>query len=502
MESCICAKCMAKYTKKLKDPMYTPQKHRKKERSVCFLSFFDMCTDTSQRDCNCTLESFNNCFSLKCISIPETSLCIKHRTQLSRFQNWECCSVCEDYIKTEDRRYSCATMVDIDKERLNNINENLSLNAESILCSSCYRYTLKQMNKPASSIDELQKMLKIEAAQHEINKTTQETIPDKVLYDVYLYVCTLCEKDKCFLLLTVYKYYVSKLRIICKEDMYYEHMKKSPSYLNGRIIHKFGDLSSTHRIARKYGLFYYPSHLSHEDILCAWHLSHSKLNKVQSNQSSDDIEMMDDESFSFTNTESDCNMQFRKIALECNELLRKQGRDITAHFIANPMSLAEFKFETAFDLFTPLIWNIICIITSTQDEIKFFKQSDMNIVKEYVQFPSEKGQASHRRKQRRVATILLLQFIINDENNYPLHVIVANCVKKMSHSTKLLKILYQIGFSCSESTLDRFLQDIHDKRAQAGPLSEIETSAFTIVSIDNVDVVTPYAAVTFDKSRS
>ncbi|XP_071481651.1 uncharacterized protein [Diadema antillarum] len=501
LEGYICSKCTAKYTKKLKNPTYTPKKHRKKERTDCFLSYYDICSNTSQRDCHCSIETFNTCFSVESNSIPDAiPLCMKHRSQLSHFRNWDSCSVCENNLKSEDKRYSCSSIIDIDMDRLLNINDNLTLNEDSILCSPCYRYCLKHMNKPASSIDELQDMLQKEAEQYA--EADQETVQLKVMCAVFLYVCKLCKDDGCFLFVKVYDYYVSEIKKLCKENVNHHNIQKSPSYVNGRIIHKFGDLLHSNRIARKHGLFYYPSNLSHDDILNAWHLSHSKLHMIQRSEGSDDVEMTEGEFQLSADTQSDVNTQFRNITSHCNDSLRKQGKRITSAFVSNPMSLAEFEFQTAYKLFNPLIWNIVCMITASTEETKFFRQSDIDICKEYIQFPSEEGHSYHRKKQRRAVAIFLLQLVMHDDNNYPLQIIVANCVKRMSHSTKLLRILNHIGFACSESTLDRFLQDIHDKRTESGPLNELKPSAFTIVSIDNIDVLTPYAAVTVDKTRS
>lgn len=56
MTDCICSGCRTKYVRKLKNPKYTPQKTRKKERSICFLFHYDRCVDKSLRDCECELE--------------------------------------------------------------------------------------------------------------------------------------------------------------------------------------------------------------------------------------------------------------------------------------------------------------------------------------------------------------------------------------------------------------------------------------------------------------
>ena len=152
-------------------------------------------------------------------------------------------------------------------------------------------------------------------------------------------------------------------------------------------------------------------------------------------------------------------------------------------------------------MFDPLVWNAICVLTATIDELSSFRQSDIKVYEEYIKFKSDNTQAGLKRKHRRIAAVFFLQFLMNDDNSYPFHIIMANYIKKLSHSSKLLKMMNNMGFSCSESTLDRFLQCIHDKRVEAGPLSQLQPSAFTFVSVDNIDVLTPFAAVVVDKTR-
>ena len=73
---------------------------------------------------------------------------------------------------------------------------------------------------------------------------------------------------------------------------------------------------------------------------------------------------------------------------------------------------------------------------------------------------------------------------MNDVNSYPLHVMAANCIKDLSHSSKLVNIMNTLGFCCLESTLERFLQGVRDVRQASGPLSDLSLSSFTVVSIE------------------
>ena len=67
INDCICSACRLKYLKKLKSSTYTPEKTRKIDRNPCFLTNFFKCSDLSERDNQCQIESFNSAFSLQCV---------------------------------------------------------------------------------------------------------------------------------------------------------------------------------------------------------------------------------------------------------------------------------------------------------------------------------------------------------------------------------------------------------------------------------------------------
>ena len=501
-EDCICRPCRTKFSKKLKDPTYTPEKTRKKERDKCILSKHDLCSENSDRDCQCSLVSFNSLFSLNLDTLPTlVPLCLRHRSQLSHFeisQTWKYCSVCEVHVKDADKYYFSSSLSDEDVNKLCDINDQFTVKSDGILCTSCYRYCHSKRHMTAASI----RNMEIDLMKRKFDTNDDESLISKILNDVYLHVCKLSQEDGCFLFVTVYEFFLSCLKYQCENEIQSDRLHKSSIFLKGRIIHQFGTLLKSHTAARKRGTFFYKADISQEDIINSWHMSVSKLRSVSCSGKSDDHDLLKPAFSPTFNASSEVNMQFRKVAYDVNDSLRMQANRLTNDFVQNPMSLTDFDFNSAMSLFDPLVWNIICMLTATLEELHFFKQSSLQVDREFIKFKSDDTQAGARRRQRRITCVFLMQYIMNDENGYPLHIIIANCVKKLSHSSKLLKILNHVGLSCSESTLDRFLQVIHDNRTEMGPLSQLSPSSVTFVSIDNIDVLTPYAAVTVDKSRS
>ena len=68
---------------------------------------------------------------------------------------------------------------------------------------------------------------------------------------------------------------------------------------------------------------------------------------------------------------------------------------------------------------------------------------------DHIIFPNSGTRHGRRRLQQRANSICNLQFVLNDRFNYPLHIIMSNCVKRLSHSSKLLEIMNKSGFCTS-----------------------------------------------------
>ena len=120
------------------------------------------------------------------------------------------------------------------------------------------------------------------------------------------------------------------------------------------------------------------------------------------------------------------------------------------------------KFENLLTFIDPHVWNSMFLITSNEREKReVMKDIDMDI---HVRLPmgvnDPNGDQNRKRFMRRLFGLFNMQFILNDEFNYPIHVINADVVKRLSNSTKLLHILNRVGFCVSDDTLERYLEII------------------------------------------
>ena len=121
-----------------------------------------------------------------------------------------------------------------------------------------------------------------------------------------------------------------------------------------------------------------------------------------------------------------------------NKILREQAQSISAEYVGNLDAVSNFSYDDLFTKIDPIVWNLVCLLTLNKTEEEFYNKHPVTLDKEKLQFPKSDSEHVKQRFYRRINAICLLQFIINKRNNYPMHIIVANCVKRLSQSTKFL----------------------------------------------------------------
>lgn len=177
---------------------------------------------------------------------------------------------------------------------------------------------------------------------------------------------------------------------------------------------------------------------------------------------------------------------FQKVMIEGNTRMTIQARKINDTYSQNPLEVRDFNIVDSQSLFDPFIWNIICLITSNLEEVSSYKRNPVCLTQEFISFPNESTPFGMQRKIKRIVSVFVLQFILSDTCTYPFHIVIANVIKRLSHSSALLQMMNRLGFSCSECTLDRFLQLVKDVRDANGPLASLDENVLTHVTIDNM----------------
>ena len=201
------------------------------------------------------------------------------------------------------------------------------------------------------------------------------------------------------------------------------------------------------------------------------------------------------------NSSQNIDHAFRKLIIEGNSRLKKQVKNNNTYYTRNPLSIDKFNFHDALPSFDPLLWNLVTLLTASSSEMSIYKKTSLCVTSERISF-QESTLSSKLKGVRRAVVIFLLQFIMSESCLYPLQIITATVIKRLSHSSQLLRIMNRLGFSSSESTLERLLQLVEDEHDSSSPLVNLNANAVTCFSIDNIDVLAPYAAVRPEQSRS
>ena len=502
---CICNACRIKYSNKLKDSTYTPEKSRKKERNeACFLSHVLLCSNPSEVDSCIPVEKFNELYGTEFDNLPDVvPLCMMHRKQISNFISFQECSVCGHVMRPSGLKkiYRVSELVDLQQVLI--INENYSLSDEDLLCRQCYSFCTRGTNKNLT-ITDIEAQLESEPTDEEAEEIN--SVLNELCIATFKEICSWCKKNCVFLLADAYDQYLRELgKKYSVDSDEYDEFSRSSKWLLSRILGKFGSVLSVHKsTSKKKGIMLYLSSATFDQLVDSLHDAQSKvryLSSLKSNEGKFPRVSREEETehIDIETKHLQVDSAFRQLMVEGNARLRQQVKDNNSNYTDNPLTIDDFDLDAAVLSFDPLIWNMVFLLTSSVSELNTYMKSSISVANEKI-FSSEE---SNKVKQiRRAVVVFLLQYIMSESCLYPIQIINAHVIKRFSHSSRLIQVMNRLGFCCSESTLERFLQLVEDERQSSGPLINLSPNAVTYVSIDNIDSLAPYAAVRPDQPRS
>ena len=195
--------------------------------------------------------------------------------------------------------------------------------------------------------------------------------------------------------------------------------------------------------------------------------------------------------------DQDQNATLYCAGIDINQRLREQAQNAKGYFknISNRLDLRQTDFEKLLDFIDPKVWNMFTLMSLNSEEAKMLKNDYEFSWDQYCGLGNSSDNYTQLRFMRHVFLIFTILFIMNNENLYPFQMIHANMVKRLSNSSKLVMACNRLGFCASEKALDDFLTFV-DKNKEA--LCTLKSNSFTLVSVDNIDSLSPYAAVTAD----
>ena len=183
------------------------------------------------------------------------------------------------------------------------------------------------------------------------------------------------------------------------------------------------------------------------------------------------------ESVDAAHTETDC----MKIALnDISSAMHDQIQVFLKEDAKCPYHFDQVDISSLVSQINPTLWRAICTITQSVAERR------------------GKGTVSdvtHVRTVRHFFCLCALMFCTNDRCCTPMHNLITDMVDGLGGSTLLVKILNRLGVCSSADTLARAIQYRVSEREKKGPQSDCSPTAFTIISIDNIDFLHNYARV-------
>lgn len=414
---CICNACRIKYNNKAKDSKYTPEKSREKVRSqLCILSNEGRCQSNSQVDSNISVEQFNRAFDLQYLLLPSpTPLCHQHRLEVVHFKELTECAVCGHLLKViqSTKFYRLDECEKVSMEKLLLINESFRVNEGDLICKQCYNFSSRQqvLTDLEKTIDSIETTLS-EVSHDEEDSVKPKSILKRLCKKTFKEICKWLKSCCGFLLADAYDYFLRELeKVLDKNSDKYEQCSKKGSWLMSRILGKFGCILSVHKSTKKKGVFLYLTSATIEQLLESLHNanSHLRLLKKGNVRQEDDISTLPLETEAQT-----LDHMYRVLILECNTRLKNQSKRIKEYYTRDPLSIDKFNFNEALSSFDPVIWNVVCLLTSNSEEIHAFKKTSLHVAKDLLSFPNDHTPFGMQRKIRRIVLVFILQFVLSD----------------------------------------------------------------------------------------
>ena len=497
---CFCNSCKRQLEEKVKNPtrelsfLKEPQP-KENCTDLCFLSTFGSCNDVARtHTCMYTSENMESTFNIKIefdLPVP-LPLCNTHHMKIYNRCMVLSCAACNVVLRSTEQKYTCASFVEdlrLCSTRLHAVNVDASLKDSDFLCLSCKMI--------ATKVDSVQANLN--QIQQDLSKPlSQPSAVQSALNFVMQKLCETCQSRNGVLLIDLYDMYIQKLQEFSRNqtdgNVDWEMYKYNSRWLWSNIYCIFGNIIEKYSSPNKrhsHMLFYRKSTTS--NLQSALHAALAKIRTLEQQIKNSEV----DEVRNNEDKEPNSNIMLQCTIPVLNQKLRTQAIRITDKYVQDPDKVISFNYNEMFKDIDPVIWNTIAVLTMTVNERKYFESKNVLWETEHLMFPS-KGLYAQQRFHRRINACLVLQFAMNEDFNYPLHIIHANCIKHLSHSSKLLRLFNQAGLCVSENVLQAFL----DRAKSSSKSKDLPLKPFTVVSVDNIDVLSPYAAVSTATDRS
>ncbi|XP_071796281.1 uncharacterized protein [Asterias amurensis] len=461
-------------------------------RPMCALSEFSKCNSLSSHDVECSQHVFNSCFLVdnNVSGVTNFALCKQHHNFLWKYRFYSKCAGCHISFQSTSKKYLCSSLdvgLSVATDILKSVHGDTALILDGYICYACYSLVSGQVSKVIS----LHNMKTSFQSKLSMEITEETNAIDHCLYQVYIHVIDSALEHRAVLLSDLFELYQNAIQscLSVQKDLDVEFCSRTARWLLTCIMSTFSNSITIHRLeSRKQSTLLVHCNIDLKKAL------HQALAKSRSDRLKFEAGLNTDSPTSSTHTAESSETlvsSLKTVLPNLNERLTSQSGKITEYYKHNPLNVVNFRYEEMLKMLDPVIFNLVSYLTFNNQEKK--QVSDFPL--DSYMLSDLPGSNARRQMRRRINIILCMHFVLSDSNNYPLHIIIANCVR-LSHSSKLLQLLNHAGMCVSRDTLDRFLEEVKEQKLTRTDFSNISKSSFTIISVDNIDVLASYAAVT------
>ncbi|XP_071951903.1 uncharacterized protein [Antedon mediterranea] len=180
-------------------------------------------------------------------------------------------------------------------------------------------------------------------------------------------------------------------------------------------------------------------------------------------------------------------------------------------FSDNKLPIDTFDFISLIRSVDPVVWNFLVRISLNKQEVKSFYNKMTFRWDTHYMSTHKSTTLSHSKQLKRLNLICCLLFLQNDQAYLPFHMLITDIVPTYNNSKsqqvvlvlckdlafthssgKCVSILSQFGICVSKDTLLRYQKHVAEQEMVN---KQFLTNSFTVVSIDNIDKNSQYAAV-------
>ena len=447
IDRCICDKCKSNLYKEMKDGKPIKDAACSNTGSViadkplCFFSGVDRCNEPIYtRYVLQDAVAFRKTFSIdsEMIILEKIPLCKVRYNVVYASETKRECAACKASLRRKDRKkvHSCSGLnIESANFKINAVYPNAQLTKDSDICSKCYNIVT---HKKPTSLTDVIAYLQYDCEDDVDSARGQDSILNRALNDTSRKLCDIFEKNGAILFVEVCEMFnaqVGKLARAAGCEISKKEGVRGREWILGGLQRIFGSLISVNSSSatKESKMLLY----KHSDPVKVLHKLLYR-NRVKQQLILDETNTDEQEDIV---TVDEQNTTLLCAAVDINRRLREQANKITHHFKEqqNVLDMDKLNFDHILMKLDPKVWNMFSLLTMNTEEARMIKHHNFS-----WEIPLRLGEKDSNYRQiqfmRRMLLIFTSQFIMNNNHQYPFHVSNANVLKRLSNSSKLLKI--------------------------------------------------------------